>query len=94
MIVIFLIGLSDLTVPGDWGWVDCSSTTPYQDSLWAPGYPLDNTLGTCAALQPGGDVIDLPCDLRFSYLCEISPKGEKRLPNEKQVHVHYTWRNF
>ncbi|XP_041474924.1 uncharacterized protein LOC121423607 [Lytechinus variegatus] len=68
------IGLSDLYVAGEWRWVDCTTTTSYQDTLWAPDYPSDMKL-TCAALQPSGDVINLPCDRRFSYLCELYPKG-------------------
>eukprot|EP00057_Strongylocentrotus_purpuratus_P013986 XP_011668460.1 PREDICTED: uncharacterized protein LOC577309 [Strongylocentrotus purpuratus] len=68
------IGLSDLYIEGEWRWVDCSTTTGYQDTLWAPDYPSDVGL-SCAALQSSGDIINLPCDRRFSYLCELNPKG-------------------
>nr|XP_054765190.1 uncharacterized protein LOC129271967 [Lytechinus pictus] len=68
------IGLSDLHVAGEWSWVDCSTTTGYQDTVWAPDYPSDDDL-TCAALQPSGDIINLSCDKKFSYLCELYPKG-------------------
>ncbi|XP_071500574.1 uncharacterized protein [Diadema antillarum] len=69
------IGLSDLSVPADWRWIDCTSPGTWQEGLWAPGYPTRLDVGTCAALQPSGDVVDLHCDTRLSYICELLAKG-------------------
>ena len=70
------LGYSDQAVEGDWRWIDCSASTPWQESLWVPDHPGNGRLD-CAALQPDGQIIDLVCDTPLSYLCEISPKGKE-----------------
>ena len=68
LISSFLTGLSDLPVPGDWGWVDCTSPTPYQDSLWAPGYPMENSKSPYPLLLLSLTIFNLLLSYRFIRL--------------------------
>ncbi|XP_072173176.1 uncharacterized protein [Diadema setosum] len=71
------IGYSDISVEGDWRWVDCTAPNDWQTSLWAPGSPGNGMLD-CAALTRSGEIEAKVCDVSLNVVCEVSPKGFDR----------------
>ncbi|XP_038048814.1 uncharacterized protein LOC119722655 [Patiria miniata] len=69
------IGFYDVSVEGDWRWVDCSTPSPWTASNWGADQP-NNLNGNqhCGQILNDGKYNDWQCDRTMQFICEISPK--------------------
>ncbi|XP_022102814.1 uncharacterized protein LOC110985794 isoform X3 [Acanthaster planci] len=71
------LGYSDISVEGDWRWVDCQPTADWQQSLWPSDEPRFS-VNDCGYIQKVGSAMEIRsvvCDDRMYILCEITDKG-------------------
>ena len=70
------IGYYDVSIEGVWKWVDCTSSEPWHETLWAPGQPDNNGEQDCGIVGDNGNLYDELCDeYNYRYICEVTPKG-------------------
>ncbi|XP_072041404.1 uncharacterized protein [Amphiura filiformis] len=78
------IGYYDVSIEGVWKWVDCTSSEPWHETLWAPGQPDNNGEQDCGIVGDNGHLYDELCDeYNYRYICEVTPKDFLR--NETNV---------
>uniref|UniRef100_UPI00398F886B hepatic lectin-like n=1 Tax=Pristiophorus japonicus TaxID=55135 RepID=UPI00398F886B len=64
------IGLSDLSVEGQWHWVD-GTDNEATGTYWAPGEPNNDYKNEdCALTLNNGQWNDVPCSFTYKWICE------------------------